>query len=225
MWEFCNYHECSSKASGIADKGGAQIESAEPRKPCAPSSCSFTWLGCYWKSKGQGRARPELWPGSGQMAPLLGARMGEYCGQKQGTQGSGHGGMWSQSNNDQPTLVLDPRLVTLPCSMATVPESTPQPRVLWQFKNWEISRAVPRKKALNLSNTVSADHAWSHFQSHHSYRCHGRKLPSPLPPDSGALHLGPTPSINPALCALRKLPNFSMPQFPHLWKEEIIPVS
>ena len=41
-----------------------------------------------------------------------------------------HSGIWTwrdQSNNDQPTLVLDTRLVTLPCSMATVPVSTLQP--------------------------------------------------------------------------------------------------
>ena len=39
---------------------------------------------------------------------------------------------------------------------------------------------------------------------------------SPHRPHSGAVHLGPNPAVTPELYALGKLPNFSVPQFPHL---------
>ena len=91
MWEFCNYHECSSKASGISDKRGSQIESAEPCKPRALGSCSFTRPGCSGKSKGQGRALAgavtRVWPDGPSPWGVDGGVMWADCR---------HSGVWTQ---------------------------------------------------------------------------------------------------------------------------------
>ena len=61
------------------------------------------------------------------------------------------------------------------------------PRSSHSLRTGRFLELCPEKRLWKLSNTVPTDHAWSHFQCHHSHRCHGRRLPSPSPTNSPTL--------------------------------------